>query len=158
MERCLLESFSMYCWSWCLQNNIILFLTIWLKKIETNIFLDIDSVERIDANWSRKSAQNDTNWGQKSPKWYKLWQEIGATVILLTNTSLGALGAVAHHLQRCTAKSKMAARGPQNGQPGRSCQFLLNKFFKPRKHSIRKGCDIEENKSKWKSMVKKALH
>ena len=37
---------------------------------------DIDSLERIDANRSRKLGQNDANRGQKSLKWCKFWLEI----------------------------------------------------------------------------------
>ena len=47
------------------------------------------------------------------------------------------------------AKSKMAARGPQNGRRGlvfgRSRQLSPNKFFDPSTPSMRKGCDREEN-------------
>ena len=37
---------------------------------------------------------------------------------------------------------------------GRSCQLLLNKFFDPWSHSIRKGCGGEEEGKKKKRMVK----
>ena len=37
---------------------------------------DIDSVERIDANRSRKLGQNDANRGRKSLKWCKFRLEI----------------------------------------------------------------------------------
>ena len=69
-----------------------------------------------------------------------------------------AQGALAHRLQRrnaCnavpTAKSKMVARGPQNGRGGlerclpldfgHSKQLSLNKFFDPSTPSMRKGRD-----------------
>ena len=66
------------------------------------------------------------------------------TLIFVNNTSLAAKGALANRLQRRTAappaKSKMAARGPQNGRGvfGRSKQLSLNKFFDPSTPSMRK--------------------
>ena len=57
-----------------------------LKDISSNIWsfrptfwgflVDIDSLERIDANRSQKLGQNDANWGRKSLKWCKFWLEI----------------------------------------------------------------------------------
>ena len=46
------------------------------------------------------------------------------------NTSLAPKGALAHRLRRRTAappaKSKMAARGPQNGQQGQESYLILD--------------------------------
>ena len=42
----------------------------------SNLAMDIDSLERIDANRSRKLGQNDANRGRKLLKWCKFRLEI----------------------------------------------------------------------------------
>ena len=63
-----------------------------------------------------------------------------------------------HSLTSCNAapaaKSKIAARGPQNG----SKQLLLNKIFDPSTPSMRKGCDGEEEVEKKIRTVKIVVH
>ena len=59
----------------CSENPVYMSLNPWCPTPDGSIY-DIDSVERIIANRSPKSGQNNSNRGLKSPKWYKLRQEI----------------------------------------------------------------------------------
>ena len=44
--------------------------------VHQSLLIDIDSVERIDANWSQKLGLNNANGGRKTSNWCKLVQEI----------------------------------------------------------------------------------
>ena len=60
----------------CISPKSFLVFSLILQLLTFNSFEDIDSLERIDANRSRKLGQNDANRGRKSLKWCKFRLEI----------------------------------------------------------------------------------